>query len=41
MEGVPASQESSAGSVSVRMQVLDVPEVQAQLPLCPDWPDLN
>jgi hypothetical protein len=41
MEGVPASQESSAGSVSVRMEILDEPEVQAQLPLLPDWPELN
>ena len=40
MEGVPA-QESNAASLSVLIPVLDSSGLQAQLPVCPDWPDLN
>ena len=41
MKGDPGTHESSAGSVTVQLEILELPAVQAQLPLCPDWPDLN
>jgi hypothetical protein len=41
VEGVPAEQESTAGSMSVLIRVLAEPAIRAQVPPCPDWPDLN
>jgi len=41
MDGQPVGQESSAGSVSAFIEVLSELELRAQLPPCPDWPDLN
>ncbi len=40
MDGVQG-QESNAGSVSVRIPVMEESPLQALLPACPDWPDLN
>jgi len=42
VEGVPLGQESSAGSETVLIEILDEHQaLRAQLPPCPDWPDLN
>ena len=40
MQSVPAGQESNAGSLSVRIPLVEG-VLQGQLPPCPDWPDLN
>ena len=34
-------QEVDAGSVNAFIEALQQTEISAQLPPCPDWPDLN
>jgi hypothetical protein len=36
-----AGKDVAAGSVSVFIEVLHDDEITSQLPVCPDWPDLN
>jgi hypothetical protein len=41
VETTPTEQQLEAGSKSVHIRVLDEPSLVAQVPLSPDWPDLN
>jgi hypothetical protein len=41
MDNVPAGQEVAAGPMSVYIEELADPALKAQVPPCPDWPDLN
>ena len=41
VENMPAGEDVGAGSVSAFIEVLTESAIAAQLPPCPDWPDLN
>ena len=41
MDDPSAGQELAAGAVSAFIETLHEPVLKAQLPPCPDWPDLN
>ena len=41
MRNDPGKQELDAASMSAFIEPLDLPRLEAELPPCPDWPDLN
>lgn len=41
MDNTPTEQQIDVGSTSVHTRVLGSPSLVSQLPLSPDWPDLN
>ena len=41
MDEMPSDEDRRVGSLQVLIPVLNEPDLESQLPLCPDWPDLN